>query len=62
MFFFKHMKFWNQARFCLGVFDFEAHIMLSCCLTFQGGGLAVWEKFNSDVAAKCEVLVISVDL
>jgi len=29
------MKFRNQARICLAVFDFEAHIMLSLCLTFQ---------------------------
>jgi len=28
--------------------------MLSLCLTFQGTGLPVWEKFNSNVAAKCE--------
>jgi len=31
----KHMKFRNQARLCLAVSDFEAHIMLSLCLTFQ---------------------------
>jgi len=30
------MKFRNQARLCLAVFDFEAHRMLSLCLTFQG--------------------------
>jgi len=30
----KHMKFQNQARLCLAVFDFEARIMLSICLTF----------------------------
>jgi len=35
-FFYKHMKFGNQARLCLAVSDFEAHIMLSLCLTFQG--------------------------
>jgi len=28
-FFYKHMKFRNQARLCLAVFDFEAQIMLS---------------------------------
>jgi len=34
--------------------------MLSLCLTFQGTGLPVWEKFNSNVAAKGgDFLVIS---
>jgi len=28
-FFYKHMKFRNQARLCLAIFHFEAHIMLS---------------------------------
>jgi len=46
------MKFWIQAQLCLAVYDFEARIMLS--LTFQGTILPVWEKFNSNVAAKCE--------
>jgi len=32
------MKFRNQARLCLAVSDFEAHIMLSLFLTFQGTG------------------------
>jgi len=36
MFFYKHMKFWNQARLCLAIYDFEARITLSLCLTFQG--------------------------
>jgi len=40
--FYKHMKFRNQARLCLAVSDFEAHIML------------VWEKSNSNVAANGE--------
>jgi len=35
-FFYKHMKFRNQARLCLVVFDFEAHSMLSSCLTLHG--------------------------
>jgi len=48
------MKFWNQARLCLAIYDFEARIMLSLFLTFQGTGLPVWEKFNFNVAAKCE--------
>jgi len=30
------MKFRKQAGFCLAVLDFEAHIMLSLCLTFSG--------------------------
>jgi len=56
MFFYKHMKFRNQARLCLAVSDFEAHIMPSLYLTFQGTGLPVWEKFNSNVAANAEYL------
>jgi len=54
--FYKHMKFWIQAQLCLAVYDFEARIMLSLCLTFQGARLPVWEKFNSNVAAKCEYI------
>jgi len=44
------MKFRNQARLCLTIYDFEAYIMLSLCLTFQGTKLPsirVWEKFSS---------------
>jgi len=37
------MKFRNQTWLCLAVFDFEAHIMLSLCLTFQD---AVWENLT----------------
>jgi len=48
------MKFRNHARLCLAIYDFEARIMLSFCLTFQGAGLPVWEKLNSNMAAKCE--------
>jgi len=55
-FFYKHMKFQNQAWLCLTVFDFEAHSMLSLCLTFQGTELPVWENFNSNMAAKCEYI------
>jgi len=51
VFFYKHMKFQNEARLCLAIYDFEARIMLSLCLTFQGIGLWIWEKFNSNVAA-----------
>jgi len=50
------MKFRNQARLCLAVFYFEAHIMLSLCLTFQGTRLPAWKKFNSNVAANGEYL------
>jgi len=39
------MKFRNQARLCLAIYDFEARIMLSLCLNFQCAGLSVWEKF-----------------
>jgi len=40
-----------KVRLCLAIYDFEARIMLSLCLTFQATGLSVWEKFNSNVAA-----------
>jgi len=61
--FYKHMKFRNQARLYLPIYDFEARIMLSVCLTFQGTRLPVWEKFNSNVVAKCEyIFLISIDL
>jgi len=40
-FFYKHMKFRIQTQLCLSVSDFQAHIMLSLCLTFQGTGLPV---------------------
>jgi len=36
------MKFRNQVRLCLAIYDFEA--LLSLCLTFQGTGLPVWKK------------------
>jgi len=62
VFFNKQKKFRNQARLCLAIYDFEAHIMLSLCLTFQGIGILVWEKLNSNVAAKCESLMISIEL
>jgi len=50
------MKFRVQARLCLAVSDFEVYIMLSLCLTFQGSGLPVWEKFSSNVVANAEYL------
>jgi len=50
------MKFRNQARLSLAVSDFEAHIMLSLCLTFQGTELPASKKFNSNVAANDEYL------
>jgi len=31
-------------------------LRLTLCLTFQGTGLSVWEKFNSNVATKYESL------
>jgi len=43
-FFYKHMKFQNWARLCLAASDFEAHIMLSLCLTLQGTGLPPYGK------------------
>jgi len=46
------MKIRNQVWLCLAVSDFEVHmLLLSLCLTFQGTGLPVWKKFNSNVAA-----------
>jgi len=57
MFFYKHMKFRIEARLCLAIYDFEVHIMLNLCLTFKGTRLPVWEKFNSNVAAKCEYIL-----
>jgi len=62
------MKFRNQARLCLAVtFDFEAHIMLSLYLTFQGTGYRYGEKFNSIMWLRIKIsvnifLVISIDL
>jgi len=53
------MKFRNQVQLCLAVFDFEAHIILSLCLSFQGTRLPVWEKFNPNVA---QFLIISISL
>jgi len=38
-FIYKHMKFRIQAR--LAIYDFEAHNMLSLCLTLQGTKLLV---------------------
>jgi len=52
----KDMKFRIQAQLCLAIYNFEAHIMLSLCLTFQGIKLPIWEKFNFNVAAKCEYI------
>jgi len=43
------MKFRNQARLCLAIHDFEGHIMLSLCLTFQSTGLS-----DTNADAKCE--------
>jgi len=40
------MKFRNQARLFLVIYEFAAHIMLSLSVTFQGTGLSVWERFN----------------
>jgi len=54
--FYKHMKFQIQARLCLAIYDLEARIMLSLCLTFQGTRLPVWKKKNFNVAAKCEYI------
>jgi len=31
-------------------------LKLALCLAFQGTRLPVWEKFNSNVAAKCEYI------
>jgi len=50
------MKFRIQARLCLAIYDFEARIVLSLNLTFQGTRLPVWEKFDYNVAAKREYI------
>jgi len=50
------MKFRIQARLFFAIYDFEARIMLSLSLTFPGTRLPVWEKFNSNVAAKCKCI------
>jgi len=49
------MKFRNQTWLCLAIYDFEARIMLSLCLTFHGTRLPVWEKFDSQ--CDCEVWI-----
>jgi len=41
MFFYKHLKIRIQAQLCLAIYDFEARIMLSLCLTIQGTSLPV---------------------
>jgi len=46
MYFYKHMKFRNQSRTCLTVYDFEAHSILSLSLTFQGARLLVRYRKN----------------
>jgi len=59
------LKFRNQARLCLAVFDFEAHSMLSLCLTFQGTRLLVgYEKTLTPMWLQSVniLLVISIDL
>jgi len=40
----------------LAIYDFEARVMLllSLCSSFQDTRQPEWEKFNSNVAAKCE--------
>jgi len=35
---------------------------IQLCLTFQGTRLPVWEKFNFNVAAKCEYIFSDFDL
>jgi len=44
LFFYKHMKFWDQARLCLAIYNLEVRIMLSLCLTFQGTELPRYGK------------------
>jgi len=39
MFFYKHMKCRNQARLCLAIYDFEAHIMLLNFSRYQTTGM-----------------------
>jgi len=48
------MKFRNQARLCLAVYHFEAHIMRS--LFFKILDYRTSEKFNSNAAVRCKSL------
>jgi len=50
------MKFRIQDWLCLAIYDFEARIMLSKCLTFSRYQITGWEKFNSNVVAMCEYI------
>jgi len=58
------MKFRKQARLCLAVYDFVAHIMLSLCLIFQGTGLYRYEINLTPMWLRWVIifLVISIDL
>jgi len=53
-FFYKRMKFRNQVRLCLAIYNFEAHIMLSLYLTFQGSlpGYRYGKNLTPNAAAK----------
>jgi len=63
MFFYKHIKFRNQVRLCLAIYDFEACIMLSLCLTFQGAGIPVWKNLTPMWLRRVNLFtVISIDL
>jgi len=55
------MKFRNQAPLCLAIYDFEAHIMLSLCLTLQGAGYR-YEKSLTPIWLRSVNLMISIDL
>jgi len=45
------MKFWNRTWLCFAIYDIEVHIMLNLIRIIK-----VWEKFNFNVAVKCESL------
>jgi len=50
------MKFRNQARLCLAIYHFKAHIMLMINFSRYRNTGTVFKKFNSNVAVKCESL------
>jgi len=61
--FYKHMKFRIQAWLCLAIYDFEARIMLSLCLTFQGTSYRYEKNLTPLWLRSMNIfLVISIDL
>jgi len=63
-FLYKHLKFQIQARLCLAIYYFEAHIMLSSCLTFPKYWTTSMGKPLTPLCLRSVdlVLVITIDL